>query len=184
MTIRNVVYVFIWFLFATVYGRLPHPSLPTMAIATLAIATVSLGGTISLTCSIWVWGAILFKTLFHLRQQVTTSNSPAIGDLSRYPYTVQIFPDENEVNYGRIGFIKLMGWKRIAIIFEDVEYFRVVIITFSRRSFTKHFSNTWGNLKNHLTNISLVWTHLNAFFHTKLRYDNNNLNFDFFLNPP
>ena len=47
-TIRNVVYAFIWFSFATVYGRLPHPPLPTMAIATLAIATVSLGGTISL----------------------------------------------------------------------------------------------------------------------------------------
>ena len=45
---RNVVYAFIWFSFATVYGRLPHPPLPTMAIATLAIATVSLGGTISL----------------------------------------------------------------------------------------------------------------------------------------
>ena len=38
----------ICFSFATMYGRLPHPSLPTMAIATLAIATVSLGGTISL----------------------------------------------------------------------------------------------------------------------------------------
>ena len=42
------VYAFIWFSFATVYGRLPYPPLPTMAIATLAIATVSLGGTISL----------------------------------------------------------------------------------------------------------------------------------------
>ena len=42
-TIRNVIYAFIWFSFATVYGRLPHPPLPTMA-----IATVSLGGTISL----------------------------------------------------------------------------------------------------------------------------------------
>ena len=47
-TIRNVVFAFIWFSFATVYGRLPHPPLSTMAIATLAIATVSLGGTISL----------------------------------------------------------------------------------------------------------------------------------------
>ena len=47
-TIRNVVYAFIWFSFATVYGRLLHPPLPTMAIATLAIAIVSLGGTISL----------------------------------------------------------------------------------------------------------------------------------------
>ena len=47
-TIRNVVYAFTWFSFATVYGRLPHPPHPTMAIATLAIATVSLGGTISL----------------------------------------------------------------------------------------------------------------------------------------
>ena len=34
------VYAFIWFSFAIVYGRLPHPPLPTMAIATLAIATV------------------------------------------------------------------------------------------------------------------------------------------------
>ena len=34
--------------FATVYGRLPHPPLPTMVIATLAIATISLGGTFSL----------------------------------------------------------------------------------------------------------------------------------------
>ena len=51
-TIRNVVYAFIWFSFATVYGRLPHPPLPTMAIATLANATVSLRGIISLcTCS-------------------------------------------------------------------------------------------------------------------------------------
>ena len=53
VTIRNVVYAFIWFSFATVYGRLPHPPLPTLAIATLAIATlaiatVSLGGTVSL----------------------------------------------------------------------------------------------------------------------------------------
>ena len=47
-TIRNVVFAFIWFSFATVYERLPHPPLPTMAIATLVIATVSLGGTISL----------------------------------------------------------------------------------------------------------------------------------------
>ena len=44
----SVVYAFIWFSFATVYGGLPHPPLPTMAITTLAIATVSLCGTISL----------------------------------------------------------------------------------------------------------------------------------------
>ena len=29
-TIRNVVYAFIWFSFATVYERLPHPPLPTI----------------------------------------------------------------------------------------------------------------------------------------------------------
>ena len=45
------------FHFATVYGRLPHPPLPTMAIATLAIATFSLGGTISL-CTVLVQNKI------------------------------------------------------------------------------------------------------------------------------
>ena len=64
-TIRNVVYTFIWFSFATVYGRLPHPPLPTMAIATLAIATVSLGATISL------WYAFNVIKNFNLQPTVT-----------------------------------------------------------------------------------------------------------------
>ena len=64
--------------------------------------------------------------VFLFTVQVTTSNSPAIGDLSRYPYTLQIFPDENENNYGRVGFINLLRWARIGILFEDVEYFRSV----------------------------------------------------------
>ena len=44
------------------YGRLPHPPLPTMAIATLAIATVSLGGTISLCTAKGTLGPLLQVT--------------------------------------------------------------------------------------------------------------------------
>ena len=58
--------------------------------------------------------------------QVTAANSPAISDLTRFPLTVQAYPVENDINPGRVGFIKLMGWKQVAIVFHDIEYFREV----------------------------------------------------------
>ena len=35
------------------------------------------------------------------------------------------------MNPGRVGFIKLMKWKRVAIVFQDIEYFRLVGVHFS-----------------------------------------------------
>ncbi|XP_072037334.1 gamma-aminobutyric acid type B receptor subunit 2-like [Amphiura filiformis] len=56
--------------------------------------------------------------------QITSASSPAISDRDRFPLTVQTYPIENDMNPGRVGFIKLMKWKRVAIVFHDIEYFR------------------------------------------------------------
>ncbi|XP_072037294.1 gamma-aminobutyric acid type B receptor subunit 1-like [Amphiura filiformis] len=56
--------------------------------------------------------------------QVTVAGSPALRDRSRYPFTLQAYPLENDMNPGRVSFIKLMRWKKVAIVFHDIEYFR------------------------------------------------------------
>ncbi len=58
--------------------------------------------------------------------QATSANSPAISDRTRFPLTMQTYPGENDINPGRVGFIQLMKWKKVAIVFHDIEYFREV----------------------------------------------------------
>ncbi|XP_071947614.1 gamma-aminobutyric acid type B receptor subunit 1-like [Antedon mediterranea] len=41
-----------------------------------------------------------------------------------YPYTIQIYPNANIFNPARISLFKELGWKRAAIIYEDVDLFR------------------------------------------------------------
>ena len=59
---------------------------------------------------------------------MTVAGSPALGDRAKYPYTLQTLPTENDMNPGRVGFVKLMKWKRVAIVFHDIEYFRAVSV--------------------------------------------------------
>ncbi|XP_071808994.1 gamma-aminobutyric acid type B receptor subunit 2-like [Asterias amurensis] len=56
--------------------------------------------------------------------QTVIASSATLKDRSRYPLTVQVSVDEDLLNPGRVAFIKRMGWKRVALIFEDNEYFR------------------------------------------------------------
>ena len=37
-----------------------------------------------------------------------------------------MYPIDNDVNPGRVGFIKFMKWKRVAVAFHDIEYYREV----------------------------------------------------------
>ncbi|XP_030853025.1 gamma-aminobutyric acid type B receptor subunit 2-like [Strongylocentrotus purpuratus] len=56
--------------------------------------------------------------------QVVTAGSSTLNDRTRYPLTVRISGDEDLLNPARTAFIKAMGWTRVAIIFEDTDYFR------------------------------------------------------------
>ncbi|XP_030853026.1 gamma-aminobutyric acid type B receptor subunit 2-like [Strongylocentrotus purpuratus] len=56
--------------------------------------------------------------------QVVIASSSTLNDRIRYPLTVRISVDEDVLNPSRAAFIKEMGWSRVAIIFEDTDYFR------------------------------------------------------------
>ncbi|XP_022111536.1 gamma-aminobutyric acid type B receptor subunit 2-like [Acanthaster planci] len=56
--------------------------------------------------------------------QVCLANSQALRDRERYPLTVQMYWSEDSVNPARVAFVRYMSWRRVAIIFEDNEYFR------------------------------------------------------------
>ena len=58
--------------------------------------------------------------------QVCLANSQALRDRPRYPKTVQMYWSEDSVNPARVAFINYMKWTKVAIIFEDIEYFRLV----------------------------------------------------------
>ncbi|XP_033625200.1 gamma-aminobutyric acid type B receptor subunit 2-like isoform X1 [Asterias rubens] len=57
--------------------------------------------------------------------QVCLANSQALRDRPRYPKTVQMYWSEDSVNPARVAFINYMKWTKVAIIFEDIEYFRL-----------------------------------------------------------
>nr|XP_054769361.1 gamma-aminobutyric acid type B receptor subunit 2-like [Lytechinus pictus] len=56
--------------------------------------------------------------------QVVIASSSTLNDRTHYPLTVRISVDEDLLNPVRVAFIKKMGWSRVAIIFEDTDYFR------------------------------------------------------------
>ncbi|XP_022082481.1 gamma-aminobutyric acid type B receptor subunit 2-like [Acanthaster planci] len=56
--------------------------------------------------------------------QVVIASSTTLKDRARYPLTVQVSVDEDLLNPTRVAFVKRMGWRRVALIFEDNEYFR------------------------------------------------------------
>ena len=58
--------------------------------------------------------------------KVTTASAPALSDLSRFPLTVQMYPSDDDTNAGRVAFIKLMKWKKVAVVFHDIDFFRQV----------------------------------------------------------
>ncbi len=58
--------------------------------------------------------------------QVCLANSQSLRDRPRYPMTVQMYWSEDSVNPARVAFMQYMQWKKVAIIFEDIEYFRLV----------------------------------------------------------
>ncbi|XP_072037397.1 gamma-aminobutyric acid type B receptor subunit 2-like [Amphiura filiformis] len=59
--------------------------------------------------------------------QVTSATSSLLKDRTTYPYTVQIYPVADDINPGRVGIIKAMNWTKIAIVFQDNDYFRANI---------------------------------------------------------
>ncbi|XP_022089765.1 gamma-aminobutyric acid type B receptor subunit 2-like [Acanthaster planci] len=56
--------------------------------------------------------------------QVITASSSTLKDRSRYPLTVQLANDEDLLNPARVAFIKHIGWRKVALVFEDNVYFR------------------------------------------------------------
>ncbi|XP_038060033.1 gamma-aminobutyric acid type B receptor subunit 2-like [Patiria miniata] len=56
--------------------------------------------------------------------QVVIASSTTLKDRARYPLTVQVSVDEDLLNPARVAFVKRMGWRRVALIFEDNQYFR------------------------------------------------------------
>ena len=66
--------------------------------------------------------------MLSLHCQVTSATSSLLKDRSRYPLTIQIYPVADDINPGRVGIVKLMKWKKVAIVFQDNEYFRAVSV--------------------------------------------------------
>ncbi len=56
------------------------------------------------------------------------ASSSTLKERHRYPLTVQISIDEDLQNPAKVAFIKQQSWNRVAIIFEDNEYFRQVSV--------------------------------------------------------
>ncbi|XP_077985184.1 gamma-aminobutyric acid type B receptor subunit 1-like [Glandiceps talaboti] len=56
--------------------------------------------------------------------QISYASSPSLRDKSVYPLTVQIYPVDDVLNPARVAFVQHFKWKRVAIIFDDIEYFR------------------------------------------------------------
>ncbi|XP_070548397.1 gamma-aminobutyric acid type B receptor subunit 1-like [Ptychodera flava] len=56
--------------------------------------------------------------------QIGYASSPSLRDKVAYPLTVQIYPVDDVLNPARVQFIKSFKWSRVAIIFDDIEYFR------------------------------------------------------------
>ncbi|XP_038057990.1 gamma-aminobutyric acid type B receptor subunit 2-like [Patiria miniata] len=79
------------------------------------------------------WGPILSRQALVVNEvapyynvvQVCLANSQALRDRTRYPLTVQMYWSEDSVNPARVAFMRYMAWSRVAIIFEDNEYFRL-----------------------------------------------------------
>ncbi|XP_071477852.1 gamma-aminobutyric acid type B receptor subunit 2-like [Diadema antillarum] len=81
---------------------------------------------------VMVWGPFLSGVATVLNEvvpqynlvQVTMASSSTLKDRAHYPLTVQTTVDEDVYNPARVAFVRAMGWKRVAAIFEDTEYFR------------------------------------------------------------
>ena len=58
--------------------------------------------------------------------QFCLASSSALKDRERFPLTIQLYYDELTLNVGMGAFVKEMGWKRVAIMYEDIEFFRGV----------------------------------------------------------
>ncbi|XP_072037293.1 gamma-aminobutyric acid type B receptor subunit 2-like [Amphiura filiformis] len=56
--------------------------------------------------------------------QVTGANSPNLKNRVRFPLTIRMSLDEDLLNPARAAFVRHMGWKKVAIVYEDIEYFR------------------------------------------------------------
>lgn len=50
---------------------------------------------------------------------MSTASSQALADRTAYPYTVRVYPGETSRLVGVAAFLKEMGWRRIAFIFEE-----------------------------------------------------------------
>ena len=61
---------------------------------------------------------------------MTGANSPSLRNKDRFPLTITMSLDEDLLNPARVAFIKYMEWDRVAIVFEDIEYFREVMYLF------------------------------------------------------
>ncbi|XP_038057706.1 gamma-aminobutyric acid type B receptor subunit 2-like [Patiria miniata] len=79
-----------------------------------------------------VWGPFYSKVAIVVNEvlprydvvQVVTASSSTLKDRARYPLTVQVANDEDLLNPARVSFVKHMGWRRVALVFEDNVYFR------------------------------------------------------------
>ncbi|XP_072037336.1 gamma-aminobutyric acid type B receptor subunit 2-like [Amphiura filiformis] len=56
--------------------------------------------------------------------QVTPAYSQSLRDLIRFPLTLQTGASIDDINPAHVGLVKLMKWKRVAVVFHDIEYFR------------------------------------------------------------
>ncbi|XP_071808954.1 gamma-aminobutyric acid type B receptor subunit 2-like [Asterias amurensis] len=102
--------------------------------------------------------------------QVSTASSSSLKDRSRYPLTLQAGGDENHLNPARVEFVKRMGWKRVAIIFEDNQYFRkniehlavlltesdVTILTMESVKEAENSDEQLNNLKRHDARVIFI----------------------------
>ncbi|XP_038068448.1 gamma-aminobutyric acid type B receptor subunit 2-like isoform X1 [Patiria miniata] len=74
-----------------------------------------------------IWGPLLPQEAIIVNKvaarfnivQITLASGPALTDRSLYPYTVRAYPSDRSRSLGVAAFIREMGWRRIAFIFEE-----------------------------------------------------------------
>ncbi|XP_033624949.1 gamma-aminobutyric acid type B receptor subunit 2-like [Asterias rubens] len=76
---------------------------------------------------VMTWGPALSSEALVLNEvaaqynlvQVGLANSPALGQGHKYPLTLRIWEEENEVNPARVALMKRLNWSRCGMIFEE-----------------------------------------------------------------
>ncbi|XP_071808953.1 gamma-aminobutyric acid type B receptor subunit 2-like [Asterias amurensis] len=80
-----------------------------------------------------VWGPVFSNVAVVVNEviprynviQVVTASSTTLQDRTRYPLTIQVGAIDDEFTVpSKVAFLKLMGWTKVALIFQDNQYFR------------------------------------------------------------